>query len=126
MPELLPPRTKRNNPKEKSDKIIAVMIEKDAAQMRRLVLKLAKKNNPGLLSQMKVEDLFKEYIEFDSRTQLSRVLKGSMKADTLNTIIARFVHQDKLVVNQDHSLTWIDTAGNEKLNKAFDNAVSLD
>ena len=125
MPELLPPRTKSNNPREQSDKILAIMIEKNSTQMRRLVLQLAKKNNPGLLSQMKVEDLFKKHIEFDSRSQLVRTLKGSMNANTLNTIIARFVHQDKLVVNEDHSLTWIDTTGNDKLNKIFDEAVKL-
>jgi len=47
-----------------------------------------------------------------------------MKADTLNTIIAMFVQQDRLVINEDHSLTWIDTAGSHKLNKMFDEAAA--
>ena len=99
------------------------MIKKNPEQMRKLVLKLANKNNPRLLSQMHVEDLFKKHIEFDSRTQLLRALKGSMKAGTLNTILARFVQQERLVINEDHSLTWIDTTGNDMLNRAFDEAV---
>jgi len=37
---------------------------------------------------MRVEDLLRKHTEFDSRSQLLRALKGSMKADTLNTIIA--------------------------------------
>ena len=54
-----------------------------------------------------------------------REIKGSMKAAVLNTIIAYFVSENKLVVNDDHSLTWIDTEGNEKLNKAFEKAALL-
>ena len=80
------PKT-RTSPKAQSDRILAIMIKKNPEQMRKLVLKLAKKNNPRLLSQMHVEDLFKKHIEFDSRTQLLRALKGSMKAGTLNTIL---------------------------------------
>ena len=101
------------------------MIKKDPAQISKLVLKLARKNDPRLLSQIKVEDLFKKHIEFGSRTQLLRALKGTMKADTLNTIIARLVSEDRLIVNEDHSLTWIDTAGNEKLNGIFERAVKI-
>lgn len=119
MPELLSSKSKITA-KKQSDRLLDNMIKKNPAQMRRLVLKLAKKNNPRLLSQIRVEDLFKKHIEFDSRSQLLRALKGSMKADTLNTIIARFVQQDKLVINEDHSLTWIDTRGNDKLNQMFD------
>ena len=48
-----------------------------------------------------------------------------MKAPVLNTIIAHFVSENKLVVNDDHSLTWIDAEGNEKLNRVFEKAVPL-
>jgi hypothetical protein len=77
------------------------------------------------LSIIKVEDLFRVNIEFDSRSQLLRKLEGSMKASVLNTIIASLVCENKLVVNDDHSLTWIDTQGNEKLNKHFAAAASI-
>jgi len=48
-----------------------------------------------------------------------------MKTTVLDTIIAHFVSENKLVVSNDNSLTWIDTGGNEKLNKAFEKAVPL-
>ena len=116
---------KRSIQYTKSDKFLKILIEKRRDQLNHLVQELAEKNNPKLLSIMKVESLFKTHIEFDSRTHLLRELKGSMKPTALNTIIARLVSENKLVVNDDHSLTWIDTEGNKKLNKVFDNTISL-
>lgn len=112
-------------PKTKSDEFLKILIKKHRNQLDSLVQELAEKNNPKLLSILKVEKLFKKHIEFDSRTHLLRELKGSMKPTALNTVIARLVSENKIVVNDDHSLTWIDSEGNEKLNKAFENAVSL-
>ena len=112
-------------PKAKSDKFLKILIKKRKDQLDSLVQELAEKNNPKLLSIMKVEKLFKKRIEFDSRTHLLRELKGSMKPTALNTVLARLVSENKIVVNDDHSLTWIDSEGNEKLNKAFENAVPL-
>ncbi|MDE1724924.1 MAG: hypothetical protein KGH76_03375 [Thaumarchaeota archaeon] len=108
-----------------SDKFLSILINRQSSKLEKLVHELARKNNPKLLSIMKVEDLFKTNMEFDSRSQLLRKLDGSMKASVLNTIIARLVCENKLVVNDDHSLTWIDTSGNEKLNKHFDSAITL-
>lgn len=108
-----------------SDEFLSVLINRKSDKLEELVHKLAKKNNPKLLSILKIEDLFKTNIEFDSRSQLLRKLEGSMKASVLNTIIARLVCENKLVVNNDHSLTWIDTQVNEKLNKHFDTAIPL-
>lgn len=107
------------------DEFLKILIERQTDKLDTLVQKLAEKNNPRLLSIKKVENLFKKNIEFNSRSHLLRELKGSMKASVLNTIIAHLVSENKLVVNDDHSLTWIDTEGNEKLNKVFEKAVSL-
>ena len=112
-------------PKTESDEFLKILIKKRRDQLDSLVEELAKKNNPKLLSILKVENLFKKHIEFDSRTHLLRELKGSMKPTALNTVLARLVSENKIVVNGDHSLTWIDSEGNEKLNKAFENAVPL-
>lgn len=87
--------------------------------LRQFVENLAEKNNPTLLSILKVESLFKEHIEFDSRSQLLRKLDGTMKSTVLNTILAYLAYQDKIVTNDDNSLTWIDTQGNDKLNREF-------
>lgn len=107
------------------DGFLKILIEKRADKLDALVQKLAEKNNPRLLSIKKVEGLFKKNIEFNSRSHLLRELKGSMKASVLNTIIAHFVAENKLIVNGDRSLTWIDTEGNTKLNKVFEKAVKL-
>lgn len=72
-----------------------------------------------------VESLFKKHIEFDSRSQLLRKLDGAMKSTILNTIIAYLAYQNKIVINNDGSLTWIDTQGNKKLNREFAKAVPL-
>lgn len=107
------------------DEFLKILIERQSDKLDNLVQKLAEKNNPRLLSIKKVEDLFKKNIEFNSRSHLLRELKGSMKASVLNTIIAHFVSENKLIVNDDHSLTWIDTEDNEKVNKVFEKAVPL-
>ena len=109
----------------KHDEFLQTLIERKRTKLGRLVRELAGKNNPTLNSMLKVEDLFKEHIEFNSRSHLLRELRGSMKAPILNTIIARLVYEDKLVINDDHSLTWIDTEGNKKLNAQFSKAKPI-
>ena len=70
-----------------SDKFLKILIEKPRDQINHLVQELAEKNNPKLLSMIKVESFFKIHIEFDSRIHLLRELKGGMKSTSLNTII---------------------------------------
>ncbi|MGI0018754.1 MAG: hypothetical protein ACREA1_08590 [Nitrosotalea sp.] len=71
----------------------------------------------------KVEKLFKKTIEFESKSQLLRKLGGSMTMYSLDKIIAQLVKENKILVNDDHSLTWIDIRGNKKLQKHFASAV---
>lgn len=111
------------NPRTSGDDFLKKLIARK--NLKQFVEVLAEKNNPTLLSIMKVETLFKEHIEFGSRSQLLRKLDGTMKSTILNTIIAYLTYQDKIVVNKDHSLTWIDTQGNEKLNREFAKAVKF-
>lgn len=107
------------------NKFLSILIRRQKKELDKIVAELAEKNNPTLLSIKKVENLFKEYTEFDSRTHLLRQLNGSMKATVLNTIIAHLVSENKIVVNDDHSLTWVDSHGNTRLNEEFGKAVSL-
>ncbi len=109
----------------KRDEFLQTLIGGKKSKLGKLVKELVVKNNPTLNSMLKVEQLFKEHIEFNSRAHLLRELKGSMKAPILNTIIARLVCEDKLVINGDHSLTWIDAEGNEKLNAQFRKAKPI-
>lgn len=119
-------RTKNgSHPAIRHDEFLQTLIERKKTKLDRLVKELARKNNTTLNSILKVEDLFKEQIEFNSRSHLLRELKGSMKASILNTIIAHLVCENKIVINDDHSLTWIDTRGNKKLNTQFSKAASI-
>ena len=104
---------------------LSILIRKQKKELDKIVTELAEKNNPTLLSIKKVENLFREHTEFDSRTHLLRQLNGSMKATVLNTIIAHLVSENKVIVNDDHSLTWVDSQGNSRLNEEFGKAVSL-
>ncbi|HEY8140951.1 MAG TPA: hypothetical protein VIE86_07705 [Nitrososphaera sp.] len=107
------------------NKFLSILIRRQKKELDKIVAELAEKNNPTLLSIKKVENLFIEHTEFDSRTHLLRQLNGSMKATVLNTIIAHLVSENKIVVNDDHSLTWVDSQGNIRLNEEFGKAVSL-
>jgi hypothetical protein len=107
------------------NKFLSILIRKQKKELDKIVTELAEKNNPTLLSIKKVENLFREHTEFDSRAHLLRQLNGSMKATVLNTIVAHLVSENKIVVNDDHSLTWVDSQGNSRLNEEFGKAVSL-
>ncbi len=83
------------------------------------------KFNPTLKSIMKVEELFREHIEFDSKNQLLRKLEGSMKAPVLKVILARLVMDNKIIINDDNSLTWIYAENNKKLMNSWKKAATL-
>lgn len=126
MPTVSKERTKNDSHSAiRHDEFLQTLIERKKTKLDKLVKELAGKNNTTLNSILKVEDLFKEHIEFNSRSHLLRELKGSMKAPILNTIIAHLVCENKIVINDDHSLTWIDTEGNKKLNTQFSKAASI-
>jgi hypothetical protein len=78
-------------------------------------IRRSKNGKEALLLELLNQDLFKKHIEFDSRSHLVRELRGSIKPSVLNTITARLVYDNKVLYNDDHLLTWIDTKGNTKL-----------
>jgi len=73
----------------------------------------------------KVEKLFKKTIEFNSKSQLLRKLDGSISRYELDKIITHLRKEHKILVNDDHSLTWIDITGNKKMQKLAASAVPL-
>jgi len=83
------------------------------------------KYNPTLKSILKVERLFMENIEFNSKSQLLRKLDGSMKAPVLNVILKYLKGLGKIIDNEDDSWTWIYAAGNKKLNKSYEASTKL-
>ena len=82
-------------------------------------------NNPTLKSILKVEKLFKENTEFNSKNQILRKLDGSMKAPVLNIILKYLKGLGKIIDNEDGSWTWIYAVDNEKLKKSYVDAVKL-
>ena len=82
-------------------------------------------NNPTLKSILKVEKLFKDNIEFNSKSQILRKLDGSMKAPVLNIILRYLKGLGKIIDNEDGSWTWIYAADNKKLKKSYHDAVKL-
>lgn len=81
--------------------------------------------NPTLKSILKVERLFRENIEFDSKTQLLRKLDGSMKAPVLNVILKYLKGLGKVIDNEDGSWTWIYAAHNKKLKNSYEQAAKI-
>ena len=81
--------------------------------------------NPTLKSILKVEELFLENGEFDSRTQLIRALGGSMKIQVLDVILKYLQSQGKVIDNDDGSWTWIFSKYNKKMRASWDKAVPL-
>ena len=83
------------------------------------------KYNPTIKSVLRVEELFKNNIEFDSKNQILRELEGSMKAPVLNVILKYLKSIGKVIDNEDGSWTWIYADNNAKLNKSYKKAVKL-
>ncbi len=81
------------------------------------------KYNPTIKSVLRVEELFKNSIEFDSKNQILRELEGSMKAPVLNVILKYLKSLGKVIDNKDGSWTWI--YANAKLKKSYKKAVKL-
>lgn len=82
-------------------------------------------NNPTLKSILKIEKLFKENMEFNSKNQILRKLGGSMKTPVLNIILKYLKGLGKIIDNENGSWTWIYAANNEKLKKSYISAIKL-
>lgn len=81
--------------------------------------------NPTLKSILKVEEVFQNRGEFDSRSQLIRELGGSMKIQVLSVILKYLKSLGKVIDNDDGSWTWVFSKNNEKLKKSWEKAVEL-
>jgi hypothetical protein len=90
-----------------------------------ILLKDLEQYNPTIKSVLRVERLFRENIEFDSKNQILRKLEGSMKAPVLNVILKYLKGLGKILDNEDGSWTWIYAANNEKLKNSYKKAAKL-
>lgn len=65
------------------------------------------KYNPTLRNILKVEQAMAKYKEFDSKNQLSKKLDTSMRPPVLNVILKYLEKSNKILLNQDGTITWI-------------------
>ena len=86
----------------------------------------AEKFNPTLKNVLKVEDLFRKHIEFDSKNELLGKLERKIKPSVLNVILARLVMDNKIMLHHnDNSLTWIYVEDNKQLKRSWEKATPL-
>ena len=89
------------------------------------IVKDLEEYNPTLKSILRVEYLFQNRGEFNSRTQLLREMGGSMKIQVLDVILKYLKSLGKVLGNEDGSWTWIYSKNNEKLKSSWEKAEKL-
>ena len=73
----------------------------------------------------KVEKLFKEKIEFDSKTSLRYELNSNMKISVLAEILNKLITENKVIEDGDGSLTWVFAENNEKLKQSWAKGIPI-
>jgi len=106
-------------------KDVFTKIKSEISNLELVLEKDLEKYNPTIKSVLKVEKLFKNNIEFDSKSQILRKLDGSMKAPVLNVILKYLKSIGKVIDNKDGSWTWIYAVDNKKLKNSYKKAVKL-
>ena len=66
-----------------------------------------KKYNPTLKNILKVEQILIKYKEFNSKNQLTKKLDVAMRPPVLNVILNYLEKSNKIMINNDGSITWI-------------------
>ena len=82
-----------------------------------------KKYNPTLKNILKIEQILAKYKEFDTKKQLVEKLDKSMRPPVLNIILKYLEKSNKILLNEDGSITWI--YASPKAIKSFEKAVKL-
>lgn len=90
-----------------------------------VVRTLVNKFNPAPLGILRVEKLFQKHVEFDSKDELIRKLGRNIKPSVLNAVLVKLVVENKIMINDDESLTWIYVVNNEKLKQSWKKARPL-
>ncbi len=83
-----------------------------------------KRYEATLKDLIKIQSIFKDNIEFESKEQILRKI-GTVKESVLDEILKYLKSNNKIIENHDKSWTWIYAADNEKLKKSFSRAVKL-
>lgn len=81
------------------------------------------KYNPTLKNILKIEQLFTEHKEFDSKAQLAKKLDVTMRPPVLNVILKYLERSNKILIDKDGSIVWI--YASPKAKKSWEKAVKL-
>ncbi|MGI0056257.1 MAG: hypothetical protein ACREAK_02650 [Nitrosarchaeum sp.] len=87
------------------------------------ISKNIQKYNPTLKNILKIEYLFIEYREFDSKAQIAKKLDVTMRPPVLNVILRYLEESSKILVDNDGSMIWIHAS--PKAKKSWEKAVKL-
>lgn len=88
-----------------------------------VIIQNVRKYNPTLKNILKIEQLFTEYKEFDSKAQLAKKLDVSMRPPVLNIILKYLEISNKILTDNDGSMVWI--YASQKAKKSWEKAVKL-
>lgn len=70
----------------------------------------SEKYNPTLKNIRKVEHALSKYKEFGSKNQLTKKLDVTMRPPVLNVILDYLEESNKIMFNDDGSITWINAS----------------
>ncbi|MEX2192094.1 MAG: hypothetical protein WD717_01755 [Nitrosarchaeum sp.] len=82
-----------------------------------------KKYNPTLKNILKIEQVLAKYKEFDTKKQLTDKINVTMRPPVLNVILKYLEKSNKILLNEDGSITWI--YASPKAIKSWKKAVKL-
>lgn len=93
------------------------------AKSQNSISQQVQKYNPTLKNILRVEQLFIEHGEFESKTQLAKQLDVSMRPPVLNVILKYLEQSNKILIEDGGSMVWI--YASPKAKKSWDRAVRL-
>lgn len=88
-----------------------------------VIFEAVQKYNPTLKNILKVERLFVEHGEFESKAQLAKKLDVTMRPPVLNVILKYLEQSNKILIDSDGSMVWI--YASPKAKKSWDKAIRL-
>ena len=87
------------------------------------ISKSIQKYNPTLKNILKIEHLFTQHREFDSKAQLVKKLDVTMRPPVLNVILRYLEGSSKILVDNDGSMVWVHAS--PKAKKRWEKAIKL-
>ena len=97
--------------------------ENYAKSIKEIMQITSEKYNPTLKNILKIEQIMAKYKEFDTKKQLVEKMDVGMRPPVLNLILKYLEKSNKILLNEDGSMTWI--YASPKAIKSWKKAVKL-